>query len=173
VAAIIMKKSRALLVRTAMPPHPPALLLTGPAAATPGIATGSVALVVTSPPFLDIVQYADDNWLRCWFAGIDVQGVAIAQHRDAAGWQAMVRAACTECARVLRPGGHLAFEVGEVRRGTVLLERLVWEALEGLPFARLGVIVNRQDFTKTSHCWGVANNARGTNSNRIVLARRV
>jgi len=32
--------------------------------------------------------------------------------------------------------------------------------------------VNRQAFTKTANCWGVGNNARGTNTNRIVLARR-
>ena len=38
--------------------------------------------------------------------------------------------------------------------------------------ALLGVMLNRQRFTKTAQCWGVANNAGGTNSNRIVLAER-
>ena len=59
-----------------------------------------------------------------------------------------------------------------VRRGKLLLERLVWRAAEGLPFVRLAVMVNRQSFTKTAKCWGVDNNSRGTNSNRIVLLRR-
>jgi hypothetical protein len=77
-----------------------------------------------------------------------------------------------EFARVVAPGGHVAFEVGEVRGGSVLLERLVWRAVEGLPFARLFVLVNAQEFTKTSHCWGVRNNAKGVNSNRIVVLRR-
>lgn len=72
----------------------------------------------------------------------------------------------------LSPGGHVAFEVGEVRGGRLLLERLVWRAAEGLPFIRLVVMVNRQSFTKTANCWGVDNNRRGTNSNRIVLLRR-
>jgi DNA modification methylase len=31
----------------------------------------SVHLTVTSPPFLDVVQYANDNWLRFWFNNID------------------------------------------------------------------------------------------------------
>lgn len=66
----------------------------------------------------------------------------------------------------------MAFEVGEVRGGRLLLERLVWRAAEGLPFIRLVVMVNRQSFTKTANCWGVDNNRRGTNSNRIVLLRR-
>ncbi len=66
----------------------------------------------------------------------------------------------------------MAFEVGEVRSGKVLLERLVWRALEGLPFERLFVLVNAQEFTKTSNCWGVENNSKGTNTNRVVVARR-
>ena len=85
----------------------------------------------------------------------------------------MVRAALIEQARILRSGGHVAFEVGEVRGGRVLLERLVWDAAEGLPFERLGVMVNAQEFTKTANCWGVANGKSGTNTNRIVLLRRL
>ena len=34
------------------------------------------------------------------------------------------------------------------------------------------VLINDQKFTKTANCWGVSNNAKGTNSNRIVLLRR-
>ena len=144
VKKLILKKSASLLSDGPMAPHPPALLTTGSAQSTPAIGSGSVQLVVTSPPFLDIVQYAEDNWLRSWFAGIDVATVAIAQHRTEAGWQDMVRDTLIELARVVRPGGHVAFEVGEVRNGKVLLERLVWDAAEGLPFDRLFVMVNQQ-----------------------------
>jgi hypothetical protein len=169
---LILKKSASLLSDGLMRLHPPALLTTGPAESTPAIGSGSVQLVVTSPPFLDVVQYADDNWLRSWFAGIDAANVAIAHHRTGAGWQNMVRDTLTELARIVRPGGHVAFEVGEVRNGKVLLERLVWDAAEGLPFDRLFVMVNQQEFTKTANCWGVRNNAKGTNTNRIVVLRR-
>jgi len=41
-----------------------------------GIKSNSVKLTVTSPPFLDIVNYAEDNWLRCWFNNIDAVEVA-------------------------------------------------------------------------------------------------
>lgn len=172
VAAIINKKTRTLLKDGAMAPHPAAVLGTGPADASMFIPDASVSLVVTSPPFLDIVQYASDNWLRCWFAGIDVDAVAIGMHRTEAAWTSMVRNTLAEQARIVRPGGHIAFEVGEVRNGKVLLERLVWQAAEGLPFERLAVLVNQQEFTKTANCWGVSNNASGTNTNRIVVFRR-
>ena len=173
IARLILKKSRSLLADGRPAPVTRFRLATEPAARSPSVPDASASLVVTSPPFLDIVQYAGDNWLRCWFAGIDVAAVDIAMHRTPAAWQAMVRDVLTEQARIVRPGGHIAFEVGEVRRGKVLLEQLVWQAVEGLPFERLGVLVNQQAFTKTANCWGVSNNSGGTNTNRVVMLRRL
>ncbi len=172
VRAIILKKTRALLADGMPPPHPPAALMTGPAERTPALADGSVDLIVTSPPFLDVVDYEGDNWLRCWFARIDPADVRIDKHRGIAEWEAFVRRGFAEFARVVRPGGFVAFEVGEVRGGKVRLEQHVAAAIEGLPFEVLGVMVNQQDFTKTANCWGVGNNSRGTNTNRIVMAVR-
>jgi hypothetical protein len=146
--------------------------MTGPAHGTPAIPDGAVDLLVTSPPFLDIVDYASDNWLRCWFAGIDANSVRIDRHREIRAWEGFVRHSFLEFSRVMRPGGIVAFEVGEVRGGRVLLERHVASAIEGLPFRALGVMLNRQEFTKTANCWGVTNNRGGTNSNRIVIAER-
>jgi len=33
-------------------------------------------------------------------------------------------------------------------------------------------MINDQEFTKTANCWGVDNNAKGTNTNRIVVFRK-
>ena len=119
VKGLILRKTKSLLSDGPMAIHPSALLTTGPAQSTPAIRTGSVRLVVTSPPFLDVVQYAEDNWLRSWFAGIDVTSVAIERHRIEAAWQNMVRETLVELARVVQPSGYVAFEVGEVRNGKV------------------------------------------------------
>lgn len=173
VAALIAKKSRSLLADGAPPPGLPAILSVANAAKLTHLSDASVDLVVTSPPFLDVVDYRGDNWLRNWFAAVDTDGLALSQLRGLDAWTLMTRGVFEELARVVRPGGHVAYEVGEVRGGAVLLERLVWEAMEGLPFERLCVMVNRQRFTKTSNCWGVANNSKGVNSNRIALARRI
>jgi hypothetical protein len=172
VAGIILKKSRSLLADGAPPAHPAALLMTGAADQERMLEPGSVALIVTSPPFLNVVDYRGDNWLRCWFAGINPAMVQIDQHRTLSGWEGFVRRSFDRFARVMRPGGLVAFEVGEVRGGSVLLERHVTAALTGLPFELLGVMVNLQSFTKTANCWGIGNNRRGTNTNRIVLLRR-
>ena len=169
---VIRKKSNQLLRDVEFGDRSQSSLHTGPAWDVPGIKDASVDLTVTSPPFLDIVQYAADNWLRCWFAGIDPDSVAIDMHRTEDAWTEMVHRVLAEQARILRPGGHVAFEVGEVRNGTVLLEKLVCRAAEGLAFDLLGVMVNSQEFTKTANCWGVDNGLKGTNTNRIVLLKR-
>ena len=77
-----------------------------------------------------------------------------------------------ELKRVLKPGGYVAFEVGEVRGGRVLLETLVVPAASEAGLVPLMVLVNDQVFTKTSNCWGVDNLKKGTNTNRIVLLRK-
>jgi DNA modification methylase len=172
VAAVIAKKSKSLLKDGCAASGARASLHAEVAWRVPSIQDASVDLTVTSPPFLDVVDYASDNWLRCWFAGIDPETVAIDIHRTEEAWTSMVHRVLAEQARIIRPGGYVAFEVGEVRNGKVLLEKLVWRAADGLPFERLGVMINDQKFTKTANCWGVNNGSKGTNTNRIVMLRR-
>lgn len=133
---------------------------------------GSVDLVVTSPPFLDVVNYAGDNWLRCWFCGIDANQVPMAILKRLDDWQAFIGAVFVQLARLLRPGGHVAFEVGEVRGGTVRLEEAVLPLGVAAGLEPEAILVNTQAFTKTANIWGVSNNAKGTNSNRIVVFRK-
>jgi len=178
---LILKKTRQLLKGLTGPERANLLaaagtarFLTGDARRTPELEDGSVALTVTSPPFLDVVQYAGDNWLRCWFNGLDAKAVAggITMSRKLDAWAAVMGEVFRELFRVTRSGGHVAFEVGEIQRGTVRLEEAVLPLGTAAGFACLGVLVNRQVFTKTAHIWGVDNNQVGTNSNRIVVFQR-
>ena len=171
VPAIIAKKSASLLSQG----HPRAsqtLFLTSPSHKTQQIPSESVKLTVTSPPFLDIVHYEADNWLRFWFLGITPKSIKITRHRNIDEWSSFITATLTELARVSCAGAHLAFEVGEVRRGSVKLEKNVISSAKTLPFEILAVLINQQKFTKTANCWGILNNKSGTNSNRIVLLRK-
>jgi hypothetical protein len=179
VKRIILKKSASLLADcdgvTRARLHArgaDAALVTARASSTPDIPDRSVDLVVTSPPFLDVVNYAGDNWLRCWFAGIDPAAVAITMARRLDDWRAAMAEVFVELARVVRPGGHVAFEVGEVKAGRVRLEETVVPAAMEAGLEPVLILINAQAFTKTANCWGVTNNARGTNTNRVVLLRR-
>jgi hypothetical protein len=174
VAKLIIKKTESLLADcgSALPSqHLSPLLLTGDAESTSVIIKHSVHLVVTSPPFLDIVDYALDNWLRCWFIGRDATKVPISIFSKLEEWQAKMEGVFRELGRILVPGGYVAFEVGEVKKGTIKLEEAVIRAAAGAGLEPVLVLINSQKFTKTARCWGVDNNAKGTNTNRIVLLR--
>jgi hypothetical protein len=149
-----------------------ALLLTSPSHQTPQILSDSIQLVVTSPPFLNVVQYAADNWLRCWFLGIDAQAIQITVPRRLDDWQEAMTAVFRELHRVLKRGGHVAFEVGEIHGGETKLEEAVLPCGLAAGLEPVLVLINDQEFTKTANCWGVNNMDKGTNTNRIVVFRK-
>ncbi len=136
------------------------------------LATASVTLVVTSPPFLNAVDYRKDNWLRCWFAGIDSPALPLSLHISVERWKIFIRDTFKALVRVVQPGGYVIFEVGEVNKGSVLLDQVVKDAIAGLPLHIHAVMINDQRFTKTSNCWGITNNQIGTNTNRILITQR-
>ncbi|MCY3867899.1 MAG: DNA methyltransferase [Gemmatimonadetes bacterium] len=146
--------------------------LTQPSDSIPEIGSNSVSLVVTSPPFLDVVNYAQDNWLRCWFCGIDPAAVPITMARKVEQWQREMTKVFLELERVLKPGGHIAFEVGEVRHGKVKLEEAVIPCGIEAGLTPLLVLINDQKFTKTANVWGVDNTTKGTNTNRVVVFQK-
>ncbi|HOB29694.1 MAG TPA: DNA methyltransferase [Bacillota bacterium] len=179
VKAIILRKSRSLLRKLKRSEatllqsiFTRTRLITSSADHTPEIQDNTVNLVVTSPPFLDVVDYHQDNWLRCWFNGIDTGGVNIWHLSNPGAWQEKMTDLFKELKRILVPGGYVAFEVGEVRNGKIFLETLVVPAALTAGLIPEMVIVNSQAFTKTSNCWGVDNLKKGTNTNRIILLRR-
>jgi hypothetical protein len=151
-----------------------ALFLGSDARYTKDIPDETVQLTVTSPPFLNIVQYADDNWLRCWFNDIDYKEInaKITIAKDIDSWSNFIREVFKELFRVTKPGGWVAFEVGEIRSGKIKLEEYVAPAGLESGFKCEGILINEQVFTKTSNIWGIKNNSKGTNSNRIVLFRK-
>src|ERR1041385_4831413 len=179
VPAIILKKSRGLMKDLDPASHlalreagRQAVLLTQSSTDTPQIPNDSIALAVTSPPFLDVVQYDADNWLRCWFLGFDSKSFKISMPKKLEDWQHVMTAVFKELQRVLKPGGHVAFEVGEVHRGKTRLEEAVLPCGLDAGLHPLLVLINDQQFTKTANCWGVDNMSKGTNTNRIVVFRK-
>jgi hypothetical protein len=137
----------------------------------PGISDNSVQLTVTSPPFLNITNYINDNWLRCWFNNINIANVdrRITMSTSLDAWKTIMRDVFKELYRITKPGGWVAFEGGEIKKGEIELDREVIPLGVDAGLRCKGVLINLQYFTKTSNIWGVDNNLKGTNTNRIVI----
>ncbi len=144
-----------------------------------GLRPRSVDLVVTSPPFLDKVDYLTDNWMRAWFLGREGVEPELTITPDVVEWCDFMAAVMAELGRVLKPGGRAVIEVGEVVVGgavanleELLLERLPIRLSGGDMLVADEVFINTQKFTKLANCWDVKNNEKGTNTNRCLVVRR-
>jgi hypothetical protein len=181
VRELILKKSRALVRSLTDQQHlnlsrasREARFMQTDARHTQRIPDGSVQLTVTSPPFLDTVNYAQDNWLRCWFNDIDQHTITrrVTVLRSLEAWCSVMEEVFSELFRITRPNGVVAFEVGEIRKRNLKLDEIVVPLGLKAGFRCEAILINRQRFTKTSNIWGVHNNRKGTNTNRIVLFRK-
>lgn len=107
----------------------------------PMIPPSSVDLILTSPPYLKVVNYGTSNWIRLWW--LNVEGVSTGsgagrrrldskldhQHNYASYCQFMLRV-FRGARRVLRKSGVAVFLIGDVTKPgghSVALARQVWE----------------------------------------------
>ncbi|MCK4282076.1 MAG: site-specific DNA-methyltransferase [Candidatus Lokiarchaeota archaeon] len=151
-----------------------AIFLTKDARNTPEINENLVQLTVTSPPFLKVVQYLKDNWLRFWFNSINAEVISkkITMESDVNRWSKMMGSVFKELYRITKINGWVAFEVGEIQKGKIKLEDYIVPEGLNAGFVCKGIVINEQDFTKTSNIWGIKNKESGTNTNRIVLFKK-
>lgn len=147
-----------------------------------GMPSDSVNLVVTSPPFLDKVDYLSDNWLEFWFAGISPKSFKkdVIMSSSLEDWKDFIRSTLKELLRVTKKRGVCVMEVGEVEHeGEILnldeeVAKLAREvSVPGKCFVVEELLINKQKFTKMANCFKVSNNEKGTNTNRMVVLRAV
>ena len=95
-------------------------------AARSDLPAGSVDLVVTDPPYMDNVHYAElADFFHAWLGQMKphvgysrlatTRSEGEVQHADPAEFGRAIEAVWTECARVVKPGGLLAFTFHQAR----------------------------------------------------------
>lgn len=92
-----------------------------------------VKLVITSPPYLDITDYHEDQWLRLWFLGgpskpIAGQGKDDRHRRVEAYWQ-FLREAWDGLAPLLQDKAQIVIRIGGTRLGPEELQAGLLQSL--------------------------------------------
>lgn len=84
------------------------------------LSPSSVDAVVTSPPYMDDLDYARDSRLRLWFLGVeDYHAVEARELRGLRGFRESMLATLVAMASALKPGAPCILILGDsVRRGT-------------------------------------------------------
>jgi len=92
-----------------------------------------VKLVVTSPPYLDVTNFEEDQWLRLWFLGgpakpITGQGKDDRHRRIESYWQ-FLREAWKGVAPLLQESAQVVIRIGGTRLGEEQLRAGLLESL--------------------------------------------
>lgn len=99
------------------------------------ISRGRVRLVITSPPYLDMTRYVEDQWLRLWFLGGEPRPVYRHHGHDdrptnQKGWWKFMAEAWKTIGLMVGPRGHVVFRLGgknlpvrDIRDGLVAASR--------------------------------------------------
>jgi hypothetical protein len=151
------------------------------------LAEGSVDLVVTSPPYLQVVNYAQSNWIRLWLLGHDEVGReqgagrkklnAVLDHRHTyTSYCDFMRRTALGVQRVLKKDGVAVFVIGDVKdpgkEDALPLARQMWDDIKDQTGLRLIDVVEDDlpAHSKVSRIWG---ETKGQATNRdcaLVLA---
>ena len=136
---------------------------------------GKVDLIVTSPPYLDIVNYAKQNWIRNWFFDSHVEYGSVNDLDDnllLRNWVSFAEESISQMRAMLRPGGVIAMVVGDVVRmgGAISLAReLMQRLIHQGSFKYIGCLRDEiQNEMKTTRIWKETK-GRATNIDRIVV----
>ncbi|MGD6935200.1 MAG: DNA methyltransferase [Candidatus Bathyarchaeia archaeon] len=77
---------------------------------------GCVDTIITSPPYMDALDYARDNRLRLWFLGVEDYKQFDAKYRSLSNFYKLMTEFLTNASKWLRTNGYCACVVGEVSK---------------------------------------------------------
>lgn len=136
---------------------------------------GKVDLLLTSPPYLGIVNYAKQNWIRSWF--LDSDPIEISQKLDddlnINQWVKFSKTTLTEFKEMLKPNGVGVFVIGDVAKSKTSVIPLAREfammVRENKLFKNVWIFSDYiQGVDKTTRIWGETK-GKATATDRIVI----
>jgi site-specific DNA-methyltransferase (adenine-specific) len=152
------------------------------------IKSGSAALVVTSPPYLQVVNYGTANWIRLWLLGVDEVGrergkgrrtlnVVLDHRHTFASYRAFMRRILFGIRRILSPGGVAAVVIGDVvepGKDRVPLAARIWDEIgDGTDLELVRLIEDHLPVhKKVSRIWGETKGQATDKDCVLVLSRR-
>ena len=136
---------------------------------------GKVDLILTSPPYLGIVNYSKQNWIRSWFLSSNPTETSqkLDDNLNINQWVQFSKTTIVELKKMLKPDGVAVFVIGDVAKSR---KRVI-------PLAReFALMINENKFfknvwvfsdyiqvaDKTTRIWGETS-GKATTTDRIVI----
>lgn len=144
------------------------------------VKSGSVKLVVTSPPYTRVIRYGAFNWIRLWFLNKKADEVDKKLHcsQSLPKYQKFMTEVLTETKRHLSTDGTAVFVIGDVKdkqNDEVLnLAEFVWENCAKPLGFKLKEPIHAdiiRDDTKVTKIWGETR-GRATKIDRVLVMEK-
>ncbi len=152
-----------------------------------GVEPGSVDLLVTSPPYLGVVNYGTANWIRLWLLGVDevgrehgagrkqLDGLLDHGHNYEA-YKLFMKRLFDGVEKTLKPNGVAAIIIGDVvepGKDRVPLAEQIWEELGDATGLKLEQLIEDHLSVdkKVSRIWGDTKGQATDKDCVLVLAR--
>ena len=136
---------------------------------------GKVDLLLTSPPYLGIVNYAKQNWIRSWFLESDPTKISekLDDDLNINQWVKFVKETAFQFKQMMKPDGVAVFVIGDVARSSTSVIPLAREFAmmikENNLFKNTWVFSDYiQGVDKTTRIWGETK-GKATATDRIVI----
>lgn len=134
-----------------------------------------IDLIVTSPPYLGIVNYAKQNWIRSWFLNEDPKTVSeiLDDDLNLEEWINFSKRVVVELKKFLKKDGVAVFVIGDVAKSRTsvipLAREFVMMVKENKIFKNVWVLNDViEDTDKTTRIWGDTKGS-ATTTDRIVF----
>lgn len=137
-------------------------------------AYGKATLVLSSPPYLQVMKYGKLNWLRLWMLGHEPAAVdsELFASSSLPRYLHFMHQALTSLAPHVRSDGYVCLVIGDVRNGDDqinLAREVARTCLKGTGFRLLRTLVDHLPIEqKVSRIWG-ATRGRATKVDRILI----
>jgi site-specific DNA-methyltransferase (adenine-specific) len=142
--------------------------------------SGKIKLAVTSPPYLDVVNYAKQNWIRNWLLAPDPEsrhGLDLDDNLTLKDWLDFIETTVAGVKRLLRPDGVLVMVVGDVAKASRSHISLARELIQRIKYDKIFSFVGCLDDyighdIKTTRIWKETK-GRATVVDRIIILSNV
>lgn len=133
------------------------------------ISTQKADLLITSPPFLDVIDYNSINWIRIFWLGSRLTTWHLLE-KSLDQWKIQMKMQMAAWREQLIPGARVCIEAGSVRKNKInLIEELISLAPE-VGYIPEKLYIQQTSHSRTARCWGVQKD-QGTTSQQVAVFR--
>lgn len=131
--------------------------------------TPKIDLLLTSPPFLDVVDYNEINWIRIfWLQEGREKQESLIYEKSVEAWKQAMFKEMQLWKNYLSPEATVCIEAGKVRKQKIDLIDEILKLAPKAGYTPVRLYIQNTEHTRTARCWGVQKD-QGTTTQQVAV----